>query len=110
MREIEIKELVLVGGGFGVPGAIAGGVTGGASYVGYQTINGQGNMGGFIVAVAGGAIGGFFTGPAALTGVAGGALGAVGGSQIGFYGGMATGIAEKALDATGVNYSGTNYN
>jgi hypothetical protein len=107
MRELSIKDLTLIGGGVGPLGALSGAVVAGATYVGYETINGGGSMTGFIGTVATGAATGFITGPAgayANTAVA------IGGGQLGYYAGMGGAMVQGGLDAAGVNYSGTNYN
>lgn len=60
LKDITIKELEVVSGGIGVPGALAGGITAGAGYVGFEATTGGGSMTGFVSAVAAGAVAGFF--------------------------------------------------
>lgn len=101
LKDITIKELEVVSGGIGVPGALAGGITAGAGYVGFEATTGGGSMTGFVSAVAAGAVAGFFrTGggqAVASTIIAGGSAS--------FYGGMAAGFGLNAWNAAGTNYN-----
>jgi|SRR5471032_3555501 len=107
MRELTIENFTLISGGVGPLGAASGAVVAGATYVGYETINGGGSMTGFIGTVATGAAVGFVTGPA---GAYANTAMAIGGGQLGYYSGMGGAMIQGGLDAAGVNYAGTNYN
>ncbi|WP_157666796.1 hypothetical protein [Aeromonas salmonicida] len=106
MKELSIEELELVSGAMGPAGAAVGGIAGGAGYIGYAVATGEGDLAGFAGAVGGGAAMGFL-GPAG----GGLALGAetVLATQVGFYGGMATGYIEDAFNWAGADYAGQNY-
>ncbi len=62
MYELSAKETQYVNGGFGVPGAVVGGILSGAGYIGSAAASGQGSIGGFLTTVGAGALAGFFTG------------------------------------------------
>lgn len=62
MRELTQSEIEQVSGGFGIPGAVIGGITGGLS-----SAAGGGNAGQIIGTAATGAVGGFFDGVAGAT-------------------------------------------
>lgn len=58
MKELNVNELESVNGGFGIPGAIAGGLFGAVTYLAQAATSGSGSFGGFAVAVGGGAFSG----------------------------------------------------
>lgn len=66
IRVLDNNEVAHVTGAVGVPGAVAGAVYGGVSYGISSAFSGSGSFGGFVTAVAGGA----------LVGATGGALSA----------------------------------
>jgi hypothetical protein len=99
VKDLRIDELELVAGGFGVGGAVAGAISAGAGYIGYQTMVGEGSLRDFAGAVALGAVSGFLLGPAGAQAVT---SSSILGGQVMFYGGMASGMA--------MNAAGTNYN
>ncbi|MNJ24107.1 hypothetical protein D3C77_185120 [compost metagenome] len=84
MREITLEEAESVGGAVGVPGAIVGGVAGGAHYLGGQTGGGSFNGRDFAVAVGVGAALGATAGTVGI----GAAAGSVG---LNYGGGMIMG-------------------
>jgi hypothetical protein len=102
LKDITIKELEVVSGGIGVPGAIAGAFTAGAGYVGFEATTGGGSMTGFVSAVAAGAVAGFVSGPAGGQAVA---STIIAGGSASFYGGMAAGFGLNAWNAAGTNYN-----
>lgn len=111
MREISLRDLEVVAGGFGPAGAAIGAVTSAASYIGHATTSGEGSISDFILYTAGGATVGFFTG-----GVGGGAVRSIAqgvvGSLVGYYSGVATGSAARMVNEAGTNYpdlAGLNY-
>lgn len=102
MKDLCIDELELVAGGYGVGGAVAGAISGGAGYVGYQTMTGEGSLKDFAGAVALGAVSGFVLGPAgAQAATSSGILG----GHVMFYGGMATGTTVNWMNSAGTNYN-----
>ncbi|WP_143497275.1 hypothetical protein [Pseudomonas sp. Irchel s3h17] len=111
MRELSIKDLEIVSGAVGPPGAIIGGVTAAAGYIGNAMATGEGNVSGLIGNTAAGAVAGFVLGPAGL-GAGQIAASTAAGAQIGYYSGMLGGQIQSAIDAAGTNYgaAGTNYN
>lgn len=104
MRELSTRDLELVPGAAGPVGAAIGAFTGAATYIGYSIGSGEGSMSGFIGSTLTGAAVGFVSGPAGLSAMQNGAL-MIGGSQVGFYGGMIGGFADRALNAAGTNYN-----
>lgn len=108
MKEISINELEVVSGGFGVVGAVIGGVAAASEYIANTSATGQGSLAGLASQTAVGAAVGFFV-------PAGGSLLKTGAqlilaNQSGMYTGLATGYLERAIDAAGTDYSGTDYN
>lgn len=101
LKDITIKELEVVSGGVGIPGAIAGAISAGAGYVGFEGTTGGGSMAGFVATVAAGALVGFVTGPGGGQAVAA----AISGGSASFYGGMAAGFGFNAWNAAGTNYN-----
>jgi len=96
MREITWEEAELVNGAFGVPGAVAGAISGGTGYIGTTTGGGNFNTTEFIAAVGGGALLGAIMGPAGVSAAAtiGGAgvsfgVGVIGGNSSRLGGGSA---------------------
>ncbi|MDF9619078.1 hypothetical protein P5705_15630 [Pseudomonas entomophila] len=102
MKDLHIEELELIAGGYGIPGAVVGAAVAGAGYIGYQTMKGEGSIDDFATTVAAGAIGGFVAGPAGAQAVA---AGAIAGTQVSFYSGMAGGMLNNWMNAAGTNYN-----
>ncbi|MDH0303786.1 MULTISPECIES: hypothetical protein [unclassified Pseudomonas] len=102
MKDLLIEELELIAGGYGVPGAVVNAAIAGAGYIGYQSMTGEGSMNGFATTVAAGAISGFIAGPAGAQAVA---AGAIAGTQVSFYSGMAGGMMSNWMNAAGTNYN-----
>jgi len=111
VRELSMQDMEMVSGAFGPVGAAIGAVSGAATYVGYAAGSGEGSFAGLVGNTLAGAAIGFATGPAGLSAMQTGAYVVIG-SQVGFYGGMAGGLTERAIDAAGTDYNvaGTNYN
>lgn len=111
MRKFSVEDLELVSGALGPVGVIIGGAAG-ASYIGNTIATGEGSVAGLVGSVATGAALGFLTGPASMGAMQTAASVILVGTT-GFYGGMAGGYVQKAIDAAGTNYNnaaGTNYN
>lgn len=94
MRNLNEKEIEIISGGFGPPGAAIGATVGVATYLGHALTSGEGSFSGLAYAAITGAAVGFVSGPvgsfaegAALAGV---------GSYTGFIAGTATGALAKA--------------
>lgn len=66
MRTLNSNETDAVSGGFGVPGAVAGGITGAIVYGWNAAVSGQGSWGGLGRAAGGGAVLGAIGGPVSL--------------------------------------------
>ncbi len=112
MRELSMRDIETVSGAVGPVGAAIGAASAAATYIGYASGSGEGSVAGLIGSTVTGALVGFATGPAGVTAMQTGAW-AILSTQVGFYGGMAGGLAERAMDATGTDYNdpaGTGYN
>lgn len=83
MREVTWEEAEEVGGAVGVPGAIAGGVYGGATYIGSTTGGGSFSTTEFIAAVGAGALLGAMGPSATLIRAGANAIGSFGAGVIG---------------------------
>ena len=103
MKELSICDLEFVSGAVGPPGALIGGVTAAAGYIGNSMATGEGSAEGLVGATVTGAVGGFILGPAGLGAGQIAASTAVG-AHIGYYSGMLGGQVQNAFTA------GTNYN
>lgn len=111
MKELSTRDLELVSGAVGPIGAVIGAATGAATYVGYSIATGQGSLSGLFGSTATSAGVGFVSGPTGLSAMQAGAL-TIGGTQLGFYGGMLGGYVQSGIDAAGTNYgdaAGVNY-
>jgi hypothetical protein len=80
--DLNDAEILDINGGFGLPGAVGGGIIGGIGNIGYQIGSGNGwNWGSFAYAVGGGMLTGFTGGAAAWYVV----------PRVAFYGGLTAG-------------------
>ncbi|MBE7373869.1 hypothetical protein IN820_04895 [Pseudomonas sp. AL-54] len=111
-----IEELKLASGGFGVPGAIIGGVAGAVGYYGNAAVTGGASAGGLASAVVAGAAAGAVLGPGGGTAIQNGAA-LIAASQVTFYAGQLAGhvsnVFNSIFDQSGTDYNnaaGTNYN
>ncbi|HDS1733123.1 hypothetical protein [Pseudomonas sp. BP8] len=90
MREITLEEAASVNGAQGIPGAVAGAISGGAGYVGGLTGNGQFNTTDFAASVGAGALLGAVTGANGVSKAA-----TLGGAVAGFGAGVIVGNASR---------------
>ncbi|MCP3429565.1 hypothetical protein [Opacimonas viscosa] len=89
MKELTSQQIDNIDGGVGIPGAIVGAVSGGITYLASAATSGSGNVGGFAVAVAGGAVGGFVSGGAVSV------ARAYATTKVAFAGGAAAGLTQE---------------
>lgn len=94
MYELSKAEIEKVTGGVGPGGAVVGAVGGAAGYYGDSISSGEGSWGGLAHATLGGAITGFFLGPAANIGTW-----SVLAGTVGFYAGLVTGGVSSVIDS-----------
>ena len=102
MREISITEMELVSGAVGPAGALIGGITTAAGYVGNAMTTGEGSVEGLIGQTVAGAVAGALLGPAGLRAGQIAASSAIG-VEVGYYTGSLGGQIQNALMA-GTNY------
>ncbi|WP_412851999.1 hypothetical protein [Ectothiorhodospira shaposhnikovii] len=84
------QEMRDVTGRWGLPGAVIGGLSGGAFYLGQAMGSGEGSYGGLATAVGGGALTGALLGPVGNFGT-----NLILGTQVGFYSGLAIGYTQS---------------
>lgn len=91
---LDQQEMIKTEGKVGPIGAVVGAVGGAAGYIGTTIGSGSGSTTGLVGATVAGAIGGFVMGPSGQI-MANGILA----SQVGFYGGLVGGFAERAANS-----------
>ena len=91
---LDQKEMERTEGRVGVVGGVVGGIGGLTGYVGTTIGSGNGSVAGMVGATLAGAIGGFLAGPSGQI-----AANSILASQVGFYGGLAGGLVERAANS-----------
>lgn len=88
------KEMSETEGKVGPAGAVVGAIGGAAGYIGTTIGSGNGSAAGLAGATLAGALGGFLAGPSGQV-----AANSILASQVGFYGGLAGGFVERAVNS-----------